>query len=140
MAKLPRNYRISREVDELLKSEAARLSEAHGQKVSEADVIELAMVKWCNGEDVVIETAPPAKRQSKRDQAIASRAASDLTAQEVGRDNIDYSDVDSTPTTHVATLDAVSPSPLTGRGKLTMENWRANRKPLTKPKEQKETK
>jgi hypothetical protein len=52
MAKLPRNYRISKEVDELLKFEAGRLSEEQGRKVSEADVIELAVVKWCSPDDV----------------------------------------------------------------------------------------
>lgn len=49
MAKLPRNYRISSEVDTLLKAESARLSEEHGKRVSEADVIELAVVAWLSG-------------------------------------------------------------------------------------------
>lgn len=46
------------------------------------------------------------KKPNKREAAIQARAESDLTAREVGRENIDYSDVESSPTTHVATLDA----------------------------------
>lgn len=49
MAKIARNYRISSEVDQLLKAESARLSEESGKKVSEADVIELAVVAWLSG-------------------------------------------------------------------------------------------
>lgn len=47
----------------------------------------------------------PAKA-TKRQAAIQARAESDLTAQAVGREDLDYSDTESTPTTHVATLDA----------------------------------
>ena len=52
MAKLLRTYRISQETDTLLKAEAARLSESERCRVSEADVIELAVVKWCSVDDV----------------------------------------------------------------------------------------
>lgn len=87
-----------------------------------------------------IEAAQPkavkaARKQTKAAMAIQARASSDVVAQAAGRDDIDYSDVESTPTTHVATLDAVSPTgPV---GKISMENWRANRKPLLKPKDRK---
>jgi hypothetical protein len=78
------------------------------------------------------------KKLNKREAAIQARAENDLTAREVGRENIDYSDVESTPTTHVATLDAVSPPPSSQQqGKVSMENWRASRRPLTKPKDRK---
>lgn len=48
MAKLVRSYRVSEEVDTLLKAESARLTEANGgkPKVSEADVIELSVVRY----------------------------------------------------------------------------------------------
>lgn len=60
MAKLPRNYRISSEVDQLLKFESARLTDEQGKKVSEADVIEMAVVKWCSedGVNTPVNTAP----------------------------------------------------------------------------------
>lgn len=46
--KVLRSYRVSEEVDVLLKSESARLTELNGgrPKVSEADVIELSVVRW----------------------------------------------------------------------------------------------
>lgn len=56
MAKIPRNYRISEEVDVLIKAEAERLSGEMARKVSEADVIEMAMVKWCSSD--VAENGP----------------------------------------------------------------------------------
>lgn len=78
------------------------------------------------------------KKASKQERAIRERAAGDLVAKAAEREDIDYSDVESTPTTHVATLDAVAPAgPI---GKISVENWRANRKPLLKPKERKEQK
>jgi hypothetical protein len=43
---------------------------------------------------------------SRRDRAIKERAQTDGTAKRAERDDIDYSDVESTPTTHVSTLDA----------------------------------
>lgn len=46
MPKLQRNYRISTEVDQLLKFEAARMTEELGKKTSEADVIEMAVRAW----------------------------------------------------------------------------------------------
>lgn len=49
MAKLIRSYRISQELDTLLKAESSRLSEETGKKVSEADVIEIALVAWLGG-------------------------------------------------------------------------------------------
>lgn len=72
-------------------------------------------------------------RRSRREREVAARAASDLTAQAVGRPEIDYSDIESTPMTHVATLDAVGPRVDFGRGKASVENWRAGRKPILKP-------
>lgn len=80
---------------------------------------------------------PRPKKQSKADQVIAARAASDLTAQAVERPDIDYSDVESTPTQHIASLDAVGPSAGSATGKASLEAWRRTRKPLLKPSEQK---
>ena len=52
MAKQVRSYRISDEVDTLIKAESERLTDEYGKRVSEADVIELAVVKWCSLDDV----------------------------------------------------------------------------------------
>lgn len=89
--------------------------------------------KSVNGEMVV--PGPRSKRISKREALVQERAASDAIARKTGRDDIDYSDTDSTPTTHVATLDADAPNG--PKGKVSMEQWRANRKPLHKPKDRK---
>ncbi len=51
MAKIVRSYRISEEVDTLLKAESGRLSNETGKKVSEADVIEIAVVAWLSGSE-----------------------------------------------------------------------------------------
>jgi hypothetical protein len=75
----------------------------------------------------------PLKKQNKRDAAIQQRASTDVIASVVERDDIDYSDIDSTPTTHVATLDAIGTNG--PQGKVSLENWRAKRKPLLKPRD-----
>lgn len=58
---------------------------------------------------------------SKKQKALADLAASDVTAQAVGREDIEYGSHETTPRgQHVVNSD-----------------WRAGRKPLTKPSEQK---
>jgi hypothetical protein len=47
MAKEQFNCRLSVEVKLLIKSEVVRLAAETGQKVTEADVVEMAMVRWC---------------------------------------------------------------------------------------------
>lgn len=56
--KVLRSYRVSEEVDVLLKAESARLTEANGgkPKVSEADVIELSVVRYLSDADA--DTTP----------------------------------------------------------------------------------
>jgi hypothetical protein len=158
MAKLPRNYRISKEVDELLKFEAARLSEETGKKVSKTDVIEMAVTKWCISEDedrmandrreaaakmmreAEAKAPEPAKVSSKAESVAQRRvreekehiqklAESDLLAQVVGRNDIDY-DPENVPyrnVLHVAHPVNTKPEP---------KHYKvANReaKPLTRP-------
>lgn len=71
MAKLVRSYRISEETDTLLKAESARLSTEYGKRVSEADVIELAIVAWLSG---------PARNTSDPESNTADRRALAETA------------------------------------------------------------
>ena len=66
MAKLVRSYRISIEVDTLIKAEAERLSVEQGQKVAEADVIELAVVAWLSGGARNTEPAVPTEDRRKQ--------------------------------------------------------------------------
>lgn len=82
----------------------------------------------------VAQRAPKAKKASKRDAAIQARAESDLTAQAVGRNDLDYSDTESTPTTHVTKVRQLKAETFGAR--KGMADWRANRKPILKRKDQ----
>jgi hypothetical protein len=96
MPKIVRSYRISEEVDALLKAESARLSGETGKKVSEADVIEIAIVAWLGGSErntdtqdcitpdrhSIAQTAmqeaerkPPAPVFPRRTESVAQRKA-----------------------------------------------------------------
>jgi hypothetical protein len=95
---------------------------------SQGEVVDRAVALLVLGEEVQPRTA---KKASKRDKAIQERAASDVVAQLAERENIDYSDVESTPTTNVAMLTGtVKP-----QAKASLDKWRASRKPLLKPKD-----
>ena len=82
------------------------------------------------------EAAKPSKKPNREQRAIAERAAGDIGAQEAGREDIDYADTESTPTVNVAKLRGTAGA-MSAATKKTTENWRENRKPLLKPKEQK---
>lgn len=102
---------------------------------SQGEIVDRAVALLAHGEVVEPRSG---KKESKKARAIRERAQSDFTAQIVGRSGeIDYPDVESAPTTHVASLDAVGAVVDGGQGKVALENWRANRKPLMKPKDQK---
>lgn len=79
-----RSYRVSEEVDVLLKAESARLTEETGKKVSEADVIELAMVKWCDvgSADAVVESENRSAVVDRR--AIAETAMHEAESKSAG--------------------------------------------------------
>lgn len=102
-------------------------------KESQGEIVDRAVALLALGEEV----APKKAKLTRNQQAVAERAATDVIAQSVGRNDIDYSDVESTPTTNVAHLDAVGVKMSDGYGKASIENWRRNRKPILKPKEQK---
>lgn len=95
--KVLRSYRITQEVDALLKVESARLTRANGgkPKVSEADVIELSVVRWLSETGMSVapdrhtvaeaamkeaESKPPTVEPSlsaanKRPESVAQRRA-----------------------------------------------------------------
>lgn len=99
-------------------------------KESQGEVVDRAVALLALGEEVKPRAT---KKQNRREKAIAERAADDVIAQRAEREDIDYSDVDSTPTTNVADLGRAR-VPLIG--KVALDEWRRNRKPLLKPKEQ----
>lgn len=74
------------------------------------------------------------KKVNKRDAAIQVRAESDLTAQVMERKDVDYSDTESTPTTHVTKVRQQNAEASGAR--KGMDDWRANRKPILKRKDQ----
>lgn len=73
------------------------------------------------------------KKLSKKEQAVRDRATGDIAAKLAERDNIDYSDVESTPTTNVVNLKEAR---RTAPPANTLTKWRASRRPLPKPNEQ----
>ena len=96
---------------------------------SQGEIVDRAVALLTEGKVLPISRA---KKPNKRETAIQERAAGDRTAQEAERQDIDYSDVESTPTTHVSQIDNTR-IPLIGR--VALDDWRAKRKPLLKPKD-----
>jgi hypothetical protein len=127
MMRVPLNVYVTRSTKESITGIQNETRESQGE------VVDRAVALLALGEEV----APPVQKKSRREKLAEERAKSDVVAQVVGRPEIDYSDVDSTPTTNVASLDAVGPALADGRGKVALENWRANRKPIPKPGERK---
>jgi len=78
-------------------------------------------------------------KSSKREVVAAQkRKAEDPLSTVVDRNDIDYVNPDELPSGgSVASLDAVGPLASDGRGRASVENWRAGRKPLLKPSERK---
>lgn len=68
-------------------------------KESQGEVVDRAIALLALGEEM---SPKPAKKQSRKDKVIQERAASDVTAQVAGRQDIDYSDTESTPGTSIA--------------------------------------
>jgi hypothetical protein len=95
---------------------------------SQGEIVDRAVALLALGEAI----EPRVRKKNRKEREAEARAAADITA--------------SAPTTHVASLDAVGPAISGGRGKATVEtatplqkklsDWRANRKPILRPKEQ----
>lgn len=107
MPKILKTYRLTPEVDALVKAEAERLSELQGVKVAEADVIALAVIKWCSpsstpssSTDAPASVTPAglkpraesvAERKARQAKEHAAQLAqSDVLAREMERTDIDY--------------------------------------------------
>lgn len=82
-----------------------------------------------------VSTSPRARKPSRREVEAAKRARADAAAQAVERDDIDYSDVESTPGVSVAGLRGSMEAASTATREA-LDQWRASRKPLLKPKDQ----
>jgi hypothetical protein len=98
-------------------------------KESQGEIVDRAI-------SVLMDITPErtVRKLSRRDRAVKERVETDIVAQQAERDDIDYSDVDSTPTTIVANLRG-SIGAMSAATRHTTEKWRANRKPLPKPKD-----
>jgi hypothetical protein len=124
------NTRLPDETFTLINSEVERLSKETGKKISQADVVTLAV------SHLVLCDAPSAefvrkrgKKPSRREAVAAQLAAQDVTAQAVGRSDIEYGpDTELPGGEHVASMapQRAAPTP-------SMDNWRAGRKPLARP-------
>lgn len=128
MAKVQFNCRLEEDVAQYIADEATR------KGCSQADLITV----WANRSSVGMLSEPAPRKLSKKAQAVEARKASDPLAQNLGREDIDYTNPDELPSGgSVGVVDAVGPKLADGRGKVTMETWRANRKPLLKPGDRK---
>lgn len=114
--RVPLNVLVARSTKESITSLQNKTRESQGE------IVDRAVALLCDGEIVPV---PRTKKESRKARAARERAEADVTAQVTGHaENIDYSDVDSTPTTNVASLDAVG-VPLRGTiGKASSETWR----------------
>lgn len=74
MAKIIRSYRISPDIDTLLKAEAERLSEELGKRTSEADVIEMAVAAWMVDTNRNPGRKPIGAYMRRPEQAVARNA------------------------------------------------------------------
>ncbi len=119
-------------VDPSTKERLNAIREETGE--SQGEIVDRAL-KVLDGITPERETRP-SRKTSRRDVAIQERAASDVTAKEMERKDIDYSDVESAPTVNVANLRGTTGAMSIGTQNA-MEKWRASRKPLGKPKDQK---
>lgn len=149
MPKLVRSYRISEQVDALLKTEAANLTETEGEKVSEADVIELAVTAWCAGvgrnteptpqptaaASITADAPPPkraesvAQRKAREAKEHAEKLAEcDVTARMTGRDDIEY-DLENVPRQSAFHVALQKPAPEKHHYKVE----KREAKPLTRP-------
>lgn len=125
------NTRLPDETLTLINSEVERLSRETGKKVSQADIVTLAV------SHMVLCDAPSAqvvrqrgKKPSRREVAAAQLARSDVTAQAAGREDIEYGlDTDLPGGEHITSAAPVT----TAAPTKPMTDWRANRRPLTRP-------
>lgn len=77
-------------------------------------------------------TKAPPRKPSKAATVARELAAGDKTAQAVDRDDIEYGLDTALPTgQHVSTMTA--PQTVPARPTRSVEDWRKNRKPLTRP-------
>lgn len=67
---------------------------------SQGEIVDRAVALLALGEEI----APRVRKKSRREQSAEERAKSDITAQAVGRKDVDYSDLGAAPSTHVADL------------------------------------
>jgi len=118
--RVPLNCTITPETKELVTSVQNRTNESQGE------IIDRAVALLANGEQLVVRHRKP----SKAERIAEARAKSDLTGQTMEREDVDYSDVESEPYTHV-----VEDAKERERYNAQMRQWRESRRPLLKPKD-----
>lgn len=120
MAKVQFNCRLDEEVAEWIATESALKTAETGRKFSQADVVSLLVNELQN--ERAVQVAAVLRPLSKKERIAADLAASDLTAQAAGRDNIEYGHHDATPKgQHVVSLDATAKPAGSNIGKASVE-------------------
>ena len=85
MAKRKHTYWLEDETHALIEAEAERLTAEFGKKVGQADVIALAIVKWCTG-DAVEVPGPSVPDQPETRRVVAEAAIKAVEAKPVAVD------------------------------------------------------
>lgn len=124
LLRVPFNCNIAPATKEIITGIQNRTRESQGA------IIDRVFAALANSEDA----GNRHKRQSRKGRAMEERAAGDVVAQAVEREDIDYSDVDSAPTVNVANLRGTTGAASLATSKA-VEKWRRARKPLLKPKD-----
>jgi len=83
MAKRKHTYWLEDETHALIEAEAERLTVEYGKKVGQADVIGLAIVKWCMGDSEGTSTILSVPDQSETRRAVAEAVIKTVEAKPV---------------------------------------------------------
>ena len=83
MAKRKHTYWLEDETHTLIEAEAERLTVEYGKKVGQADVIGLAIVKWCMGDSEGTSTILSVPDQSETRRAVAEAVIKTVEAKPV---------------------------------------------------------
>lgn len=121
--RIPINALIAPETKQTLKELADKFKTSQGHVIDDA----VLLMKSTLDKPVEVSPVEVGAKRSKREKAVEVLAASDLTAQAVGRTDIEYGSHEEAPRgQHVANIANQQNS--TGA-------WREGRKPILKPKD-----
>lgn len=132
MAKAQFNCRLDEDIAKWIAEESERQSEARGAKFSQADVVSLLVNEEQNAHEVAAVSPPP--KLSKKARMIAELESIDPVG--AAREDVELGNFELPRGGSVSqgvSQGATGPNMSDGRGKASVETWRAGRKPIPKP-------